>query len=88
MVEIPLSPALRRLIEAQVAARMAPEFEAKNEAKLAATKRAAIVAVLEARAVALDGPARERLDAATDEATLDRWLRRAATAATAAEALD
>ncbi|HEU4409618.1 MAG TPA: HEPN domain-containing protein [Polyangiaceae bacterium] len=51
-------------------------------------KAAALLTVLAARGLAVDGEARARIEACDDGAQLDRWLARALTAASAREALD
>jgi hypothetical protein len=57
------------------------EGEAKGEAKSARqTKREAILAVLQARGLSVSDRQRARIAACTNVATLDAWLRRAATA--------
>lgn len=57
--------------------------EAKWAAGKAAGKAAAILVVLGARGLPLTAEARARLEACRDPATLDRWIIRAATAASA-----
>lgn len=49
---------------------------------------AAVLAVLEARGIRITKAARERIARCTDEAQLDRWVRRAAVVAKVAEMLD
>jgi hypothetical protein len=51
-------------------------------------KAEAVLQVLDARGVAVPDAIRERVRACADTATLDRWIRRAALAATAAEVVD
>ncbi len=51
-------------------------------------KAAALVTVLAARGLAVDGATRARIDACLDGARLDRWLARALTAASARELID
>ena len=60
---------------------------AETKAKAAETKAkgAAVLAVLEARGLALSPEQRARVEACTDPALLDRWLRAAATAPEASE---
>ena len=48
----------------------------------------ALLAVLEARGLAVDDDTRARILACTDTARLHRWIKRAVTAPTAADALD
>jgi uncharacterized protein len=61
------------------------EGEARGEVK---GKAAALVTVLAARGLAIDGETRERIEGCADAARLDRWLVRAMTAASAREAVD
>lgn len=51
---------------------------------LAKAKAADVLTVLEAREIAVSAEIREKVLACTDLATLDRWIRRAATLKTAA----
>ena len=74
---IPESPgfkALRDMLQAR--ARSEGETHGKAEA---------LVTVLRARQLPVDDATRARIEACTDSATLDRWIARAATAATVAE---
>lgn len=50
-------------------------------------KAQAVLAVLAARGLSVSSEARARIEACKDEATLDRWIARAATAATADEVI-
>ncbi len=58
--------------------------EGKAEGRLEG-EAIAVLRVLEARGIAVDETARQRILACTDQATLDQWLKRAVMAATAAE---
>lgn len=60
------------------------EGEAKGEARGEAE---GVLAVLAARGFAVSDAERERVRACTDGATLDRWIARAVTAGSVAEAL-
>jgi predicted transposase/invertase (TIGR01784 family) len=51
-------------------------------------KAAALLTVLAARGLAIDGPTRGRIEGCDEPARLDRWLARALTAASAREAVD
>ncbi|HLM73282.1 MAG TPA: hypothetical protein VK459_11340, partial [Polyangiaceae bacterium] len=91
--KIPETPAGRKtrlLIEAQGRKRGRIEGEAKGRAKGLAEgevkgKRDAVLALLKARGVALSAEERAVLNACADAAKLDRWIIRAATAASASE---
>jgi hypothetical protein len=61
------------------------EGEVEGEAK---GKAAAVLMVLEARGVAVDSETRARIVACTDAALLDRWIARAATAASGQDVID
>ena len=52
---------------------------------IAAGKAEGVLTVLDARGLSLDEATRQRVHACVDPAVLDRWLRRAAVAVTAAE---
>ena len=51
------------------------------------TKVTSVLAVLDARSMPLTDAQRQSIETCTDVATLDRWLRQAATAKTVDEAL-
>ena len=62
------------------------EFAKKHRAEGARTARVAdLLAFLDARGLAVSEAERETIAACTDDATLTRWIRKAATAATVAE---
>jgi uncharacterized protein len=59
-----------------------------REAGLREGKAAALLTVLTARGLAVDGPTRGRIEGCDEPTRLDRWLARALTAASAREAVD
>jgi len=62
--------------------------EARDEGKTEGQnegKTQAVLAVLQARGIAVDDASRTRILACTDLATLDRWIVRAATVSTLAD---
>jgi hypothetical protein len=61
----------------------ADNFNVRTAEGRAESKIAAILAVLAARGIAVTGQARARIEACKDLVTLDRWVARAATAASA-----
>ena len=68
------------------------EGEARGEARgkaegKAEGRRAALLAILSARVLGISPELQERIEQCADIATLDRWITRAATAQSAAEAL-
>ena len=82
----------RVMDEIQQARELADAAEARGrvEGETAGTLKtliAAILAVLTARGIAVDSETRTRIAACTDTATLDRWLARAATVASAMEVI-
>ena len=87
--KIPETPAARKtrlFCEAQARKRGRIEGEAKGEMKGELKgKRDAIVALLKARGVSLSAEERALLDDCAERAKLDRWIIRAATAASASE---
>lgn len=72
--------------QAQAKAEQAQAKAEQAEATAVAGLREAVLAVLDARGIACPDDARARLLACDDLATLQRWLRGAKTASTAAEA--
>jgi predicted transposase YdaD len=68
----------------------AAEARGREEGKIdgkAEGKAEAILAFLAARGIAVDSETRARIAACTDAGTLDRWIARAATAASAMEVI-
>ncbi len=66
------------------------DFAKKHQAKgreegARAARVADLLAILEARGLAVSAAEQETIAACTDDAVLTRWIRKAATAATAAE---
>lgn len=85
--KFPMTPALREFLRemepffaAQIAALAKAEGKAEGKAE-------ALIAILEARGLALDDASRARILACTDTDTLNRWITRAATTPTLAAVL-
>lgn len=83
-----------RRLAAEVEAKVKPEVEARVKAEVEASVKAegraegeaeAIVAVLEARGLAISAEQRERIRQCGDLGMLGRWIRRAATVSSADE---
>ena len=82
MPESPAFKALREELEARGRAEGKAEGKAEGEIR---GKSAALIAVLEARMITIDEGGRARIESTRDSAQLDRWLRRAVTAASITE---
>ena len=84
-----LSPAAKAALEKLMDIRnyeFKSEFAKKHRAEGARTARVAdLLAFLDARGLAVSEAERETIAACTDDATLTRWIRKAATVATVAE---
>ena len=89
--KIPERPAVRKLrlvLEGQ--ARAEGKLEGKVEGKLEGElqgKRGALLTLLDARGLAVSAAQRATVEACTDPAQLDQWVRRAATAGSTSEVL-
>jgi predicted transposase/invertase (TIGR01784 family) len=68
----------------ELIARGRAEGETRGEVR---AKAGAVLTVLTARQISISAAERERIDSCTDVATIDRWIARAATAKSTAEAL-
>ncbi|MBK6691776.1 MAG: hypothetical protein IPG50_06165 [Myxococcales bacterium] len=88
VIQEALSPAAKAALEKLMDIR---NYEFKSEfAKFAKRHRAegtrhALLAILDARGLSVSGAEQETIAACTDDATLTRWIRKAATVATVAE---
>jgi hypothetical protein len=78
---------VRELAEAKWAEGNAAGHKSGLAEGAAAGQIAAILAVLAARGISVTAEARARIEACKDEATLDRWIARAAIAASAEDVL-
>ena len=82
--KIPQRPAVRKFLEAFGYAEGEAQGKAAGEAQ---GSRNALLAVLEARGLGVSAEERAAVEACTDLAQLDRWVRRAATAGSTREVL-
>lgn len=78
---------LQELAEVRWAAGFAQGLAEARAEREAASKISAILTVLAARGIPVDTEARARIEACQDLATIDRWIVRAATAASAKDVL-
>ncbi len=85
--KFPISPASEAILQAYEARRAVAEARAKTLEEARAvlrTQAEAVITVLQARGLVVDGASRTRIRGCSEFASLDRWLVRAATAPTVA----